>query len=255
MNLLNFHEQKKQSASSSCLTTLVFIVVIFSNFSQMASGTRRCSRNPQLLLISLDGFRWDYLKMHYLPAFSYLKTIGSHADFVYNNFVTSTYPNHFSIVTGLYEESHGIINTIMYDRALNKTFALEKEETHTAEWFAQNKNVEPIWTTNQLGGHGRWSLASWPGSDVTYMNESVEEVAFNHKTDFKNLINTFVRRFKNKRTPINFGAIYFNQPGIHFICACFQFESTFNVLLFTRLFYIVRFLNTRIKIKLFKRLT
>jgi hypothetical protein len=209
-------------ASPIIFLVLLFFLLINSGSSSTAckhatSATRRCNRNPHLLLISLDGFRWDYLKMYHLPAFNYLKSIGTHADFVYNNFVTSTFPNHFSMVTGLYEESHGIINSVMHDPRLNKTFVLEREETHTFEWFGQNPQVEPVWTTNQLAGGSRASLASWPGSDVTFMNESVEEIAFNYRADFKTLINTFIRHFTSSHRPINFGALYFNQPGMFMV--------------------------------------
>ena len=58
------------------------------------------NQKPLMLLVSFDGFRWDYLHMHNLSNFNYLKSIGSHAEFIYNSFSTVTFPNHWTIVTG-----------------------------------------------------------------------------------------------------------------------------------------------------------
>jgi len=60
------------------------------------------SEHPLMLLISFDGFRWDYLsnKTHNLSNFEALIANGSHAEFIYNSFSTITFPNHWTIVTG-----------------------------------------------------------------------------------------------------------------------------------------------------------
>ena len=50
------------------------------------------SQHPLLLLVSFDGFRWDYLNHHNLTNFNRLKMMGSHADYIYNSFSTVTFP-------------------------------------------------------------------------------------------------------------------------------------------------------------------
>jgi predicted AlkP superfamily pyrophosphatase or phosphodiesterase len=65
-----------------------------------ASRLESLNQKPLMLLVSFDGFRWDYLHMHNLSNFNYLKSIGSHAEFIYNSFSTVTFPNHWTIVTG-----------------------------------------------------------------------------------------------------------------------------------------------------------
>ena len=52
---------------------------------------------PLVLLVSFDGFRHDYLEKHNLKNFNLLKSIGSYADFIYNSFVTATFPNHWYV--------------------------------------------------------------------------------------------------------------------------------------------------------------
>lgn len=55
------------------------------------------SEKPLVLLVSFDGFRWDYLKKFNLTNFNYLKNEGSHADFIHNSFATVTFPSKISI--------------------------------------------------------------------------------------------------------------------------------------------------------------
>jgi ectonucleotide pyrophosphatase/phosphodiesterase family protein 5 len=168
-----------------------------------------------MLLVSMDGFRWDYLTKHNLSNFNYLKSIGSHADYINNSFSTVTFPNHWTIVTGLYEETHGIMQNNMYDPALNQTFDFASEKSQTKDWFGQNKATEPIWYTNQKNGHGRRSAAEWVGSHIQFGQEQVLNIPYNHSTPFNALIDQFIRLFTSNREeeePINFGALYFDEP-------------------------------------------
>lgn len=106
--------------------------------------SRPLNENPLLLLISFDGFRWDYLHKHNLSNFNYLKSQGSHAEFIINSFSTVTFPNHWTIATGMYEETHGIIENDMFDPTLNKTYSYVSESSQTYEWFGQNKVLYSI---------------------------------------------------------------------------------------------------------------
>ena len=117
------------------------------------------------------------------------------------------------LIKGLYEESHGIIQNDMYDPTLKKTFSSHHRETHTVEWFGQNRNIEPIWATNQKAGDNRRSAAEWVGSDLVFANQSIIHVPFNHSTPYKEYIDEFVGLFVDPSGPINFGALYFDEPG------------------------------------------
>lgn len=171
------------------------------------------SKNPMLLLISFDGFRWDYLNMHNLTNFNYLKNLGSHAEYIKNSFSTVTFPNHWTIVTGLYEESHGIIQNTMYDPVLNKTFSYKSNQSQTIEWFGQNEVAEPIWVTNQKAGENRRSAAEWVGANIVFENQNITYIPYNKSRAYKDLIDQFIDLFTCEKEPINFGALYFDQPG------------------------------------------
>jgi ectonucleotide pyrophosphatase/phosphodiesterase family protein 5 len=197
------------------LCILWWFVLTLMIDTQYNSSVARANggRPPLLLLISFDGFRWDYLNMYKLKNFEYLRCAGSHADFIHNSFSTITFPNHWTMVTGLFEESHGIVQNHMYDPTLNKTFHYTSPETQTLEWFGQNKLAEPIWATNQRGGEGRRSAAEWIGANVVFNNQSILNIPFNRSTHYKDLMDRFVDLFVDADEPINFGAIYFDEPG------------------------------------------
>jgi ectonucleotide pyrophosphatase/phosphodiesterase family protein 5 len=190
---------------------LLFIAVVVTLKTTEVQGHTH-SDKPLMLLVSFDGFRWDYLKTYNLPNFEYLKASGSHAEFIYNSFATVTFPNHWTIVTGLYEESHGIVQNVMFDPVLNKKFQFTSPDSETIEWYGQNKAAEPIWVTNQKGGNGRRSAAEWVGAGVVFDNQKIVHIPFNSSTPYKSLIDQFVTLYTDKDQPINFGALYFDEP-------------------------------------------
>nr|ACE75810.1 ectonucleotide pyrophosphatase/phosphodiesterase 1 (predicted) [Sorex araneus] len=119
--------------------------------------------NPPTLLFSLDGFRAEYLHTWggLLPVISKLKSCGTYTKNMRPVYPTKTFPNHYSIVTGLYPESHGIIDNKMYDPQMNTSFALKSKEKFNPEWY----KGEPIWLTAKHQGL-RTGTFFWPGSDV-----------------------------------------------------------------------------------------
>ncbi|XP_008160676.2 ectonucleotide pyrophosphatase/phosphodiesterase family member 1 [Eptesicus fuscus] len=118
---------------------------------------------PPTLLFSLDGFRAEYLHTWggLLPVISRLKNCGTYARNMRPVYPSKTFPNHYSIVTGLYPESHGIIDNKMYDPKMNASFALKSKEKFNPEWY----KGEPIWLTAKYQGL-KTATYFWPGSDV-----------------------------------------------------------------------------------------
>ncbi|XP_045400328.1 ectonucleotide pyrophosphatase/phosphodiesterase family member 3 isoform X2 [Lemur catta] len=118
---------------------------------------------PPVILFSLDGFRAEYLHTWgtLMPNINKLKTCGIHPEYMRAMYPTKTFPNHYTIVTGLYPESHGIIDNNMYDVNLNKNFSLSsKEQNNPAWWFGQ-----PMWLTAMYQGL-KAGTYFWPGSEV-----------------------------------------------------------------------------------------
>src|SRR5436190_21981965 len=70
---------------------------------------------PTVILISLDGFRYDYLDKYQPPTLNALAKDGVRAKWMIPSFPTKTFPNHYTIATGLYPEHHGIVDNNVYD--------------------------------------------------------------------------------------------------------------------------------------------
>jgi predicted AlkP superfamily pyrophosphatase or phosphodiesterase len=200
------------------------------------------SSHPLLLLISFDGFRYDYIDTYDLTTFASMREKGSWAHHLDNVFPTLTFPNHWSLVTGLYDETHGITDNHIYDPKLRKEFNYKLPESHTYEWYGQNRLVEPIWTTNQRAGKGRKSAAEWPGSNVIFNNENVLNIFANGSTPYVELIDSFIELFVDEKEPINFGAVYFDEPGKLLCYLAFTIVITYKSRN-NRLFLINSYLN------------
>ncbi|XP_069582110.1 ectonucleotide pyrophosphatase/phosphodiesterase family member 1 isoform X1 [Ranitomeya imitator] len=132
------------------------------------------SRSP-VILFSLDGFRAEYLQTWggLLPVISKLKQCGTYTRSLRPVYPSKTFPNHYSIVTGLYPESHGLVDNKMYDPHRNAFFTLRNPEKFHPSWY----QGEPVWITAM--NHGlKTGTYFWPGSDVkingTYPNNYKE---------------------------------------------------------------------------------
>uniref|UniRef100_A0A8C5AYI3 Ectonucleotide pyrophosphatase/phosphodiesterase 1 n=1 Tax=Gadus morhua TaxID=8049 RepID=A0A8C5AYI3_GADMO len=92
---------------------------------------------PPVILISMDGFRAGYLKAYgsMLPVLSKLRRCGTSTSHMRPVYPSKTFPNHYSIVTGLYPESHGIVDNKMYDVGRNALFSLRVPEKNNPEWY------------------------------------------------------------------------------------------------------------------------
>ncbi len=165
-------------------------------------------KQQRIILISFDGFRWDYKDSPHYEMENLHKLIqnGVTVDYVRNVFPTNTNPNHQSIVTGLYPEHHGIIDNRMFDETNGTRF---EPETTEERWWNQ---ATPIWITNQLQGF-KSAVCYWPGWKVRFKgtcpnfttNETTKEL------DFKERIDLTVKWMEENKN-VTFAAIHFDQP-------------------------------------------
>jgi predicted AlkP superfamily pyrophosphatase or phosphodiesterase len=101
---------------------------------------------PPLLLISLDAFRWDYCALHpdQTPHLRQLMREGVSARGMISAFPSNTFPNHYTIATGLYPSHHGIINNEFFDPRLGQFFHYNVASSiRDPRWWGG----EPIWIT------------------------------------------------------------------------------------------------------------
>jgi len=117
---------------------------------------------PSTLLISIDGFRWDYIDIHPCPNIRALAGRGVRSEGLIPCFPSNTFPNHYSIVTGLRPENHGIISNSMFDPEWKAWFAIG---AHPAAREGRWWGGEPIWNTATRQGRTSASWF-WPGSEA-----------------------------------------------------------------------------------------
>lgn len=162
----------------------------------------------KVLLVSFDGFRWDYLYRVPTPNFHYVMKYGVHVKQVTNIFITKTYPNHYTLVTGLFAENHGIVANDMYDPILNKSFSLDKMTIYDSEFWEE---ATPIWITNQRAGRSS-GAAMWPGADVKIHNSfATHYMPYNESVSFEDRVAKIIEWFTSKE-PINLGLLYWEDP-------------------------------------------
>ncbi len=114
------------------------------------------------ILISIDGFRWDYPEKASTPNFDFLIENGVRAESLTPSFISKTFPNHYTIVTGLYPQNHGIVANNMIDLDLQKRFRMsDREQVQNPEWWSG----EPIWVTAEKQGI-RTAPIFWVGSET-----------------------------------------------------------------------------------------
>uniref|UniRef100_A0A8C9U5H6 Ectonucleotide pyrophosphatase/phosphodiesterase 2 n=1 Tax=Scleropages formosus TaxID=113540 RepID=A0A8C9U5H6_SCLFO len=92
---------------------------------------------PPLILLSVDGFRASYMKRGsgVIPNIEKLRTCGTHAPYVRPVYPTKTFPNLYTLVTGLYPESHGIVGNSMHDPEFDANFHLRGREKLNHRWW------------------------------------------------------------------------------------------------------------------------
>lgn len=141
---------------------ILFFVLLFVfpalSFAQKAIEDLK----PTVILISLDGFRYDYPDKFKPEMLNKLAKNGVRAKWMIPSFPTKTFPNHYTVATGLYPENHGIIENNIYDAGFDAVFGLGKrEEVQNPRWWSG----EPIWVTAQKQGQIAASFF-FPGTET-----------------------------------------------------------------------------------------
>ncbi|PWK85291.1 ectonucleotide pyrophosphatase/phosphodiesterase [Fulvimonas soli] len=115
-----------------------------------------------LLLVSIDAFRADYLQRGLTPTLAMLAADGVRAEGMQPSFPSLTFPNHYTLVTGLRPDHHGIVNNTMLDPVLGRFSLDDRQAVSDGRWWAGGT---PIWET--ADAHGlRTATMFWPGAEA-----------------------------------------------------------------------------------------
>ena len=126
------------------------------------AGPAASGEQQTVVLISFDGFRWDYIELAETPNLDRLIERGVRAESLIPVYPSKTFPSHYSIVTGLHPGHHGIISNNMRDPRWPEPFGLgNRAEVQNDRWWGG----EPIWVTAGRNGLGT-AVYFWPGSEA-----------------------------------------------------------------------------------------
>jgi len=116
---------------------------------------------PTTILISLDGFRADFLTRGITPRLNKFIDEGVSPLWMNPSFPSVTFPNHYTLATGLYPEAHGIVGNTFWDEDLKEEFYYTHPDAMQPKWWGG----EPIWVTAESQGI-RTAIHMWPGSEA-----------------------------------------------------------------------------------------
>ncbi|MGO2365094.1 MAG: ectonucleotide pyrophosphatase/phosphodiesterase [Pseudoalteromonas sp.] len=134
---------------------LLISIISFSAFSHDEDSS-------SVVLISLDGFRWDYIEKHNATNLAAMAKNGVRANKMRPVYPTKTFPNHLSIITGLLPINHGIVDNQFCDKARNDCYSMGKGKNDST-WI----NGIPLWNLARMQGL-KSATYFWPESDARF---------------------------------------------------------------------------------------
>jgi ectonucleotide pyrophosphatase/phosphodiesterase family member 5 len=144
--------------------------------------------NNYLILISWDGCRWDYINRNLTPNVQKLIDDGVRAESLQPVFPSKTFPNHYTLVTGLYPQNHGIVFNKFQDFITGESYRIGKDapSIHRDKWY----KGESLWITAQKHGI-KSGVVFWPGSE-TFKKHPDYFLTYDHTMPHKERLNRLI---------------------------------------------------------------
>jgi predicted AlkP superfamily pyrophosphatase or phosphodiesterase len=199
---------------SSWLRYVIVLVVtgglIYSCSPSQVNSSKTAKKDVYVVMLSMDGFRWDYAQRAPTPNLDKLAGQGVMAEYVIPAFPSKTFPNHYSMATGLYPGSHGIVANNFYCPDLDLTYRLgDRQSVENGDFY----KGEPIWVTAEKQGI-RAASFFWVGSEApvkgiqpTYWKQYQHDFPFGQRID---TVITWLSLPLEKRPRLV--TLYFDQP-------------------------------------------
>lgn len=181
----------------------VFLLLFFSFlFSQ--------EDDSYVLMISFDGFRADYIDWYDTPNFDRLAKEGVKAKGMKPVFVSKTFPNHYSLATGMYIENHGLVGNYFYDPILDEEYTIrDRSKVEDGRFYGG----EPIWVTAEKQGVSTASYF-WVGTEAAIdgIQPSIWK-RYDHHFPFHARIDSVKKWFQQpKENRPRLVMLYFHEP-------------------------------------------
>jgi len=181
----------------------LFILLLFTAISLTAS-------KPYVILVSFDGFRWDYVNRNITPNMQNLIDTGAKAISLRPSFPSKTFPNHYSIITGMYPETHGIVSNNFRNPETGEWYSMgdPNGSKNEGKWYLG----EAFWETAEKNGITTASYF-WPASTLNYKSRRpTYSKTYNRDTPYRARIDTLIKWLQYpKNTRPYFSSIYFEE--------------------------------------------
>ena len=124
---------------------IIITAVVLLPLSFIGCGSVRGEREaPYVVMVSLDAFRWDFDSIFGTPELDDMAKKGVMAERLIPSFPTKTFPNHYSIATGLYPDHHGLVNNSFYAPDLDLVYRIgDRKMVENGAFYGG----EPVWNT------------------------------------------------------------------------------------------------------------
>lgn len=184
------------------------LLYLFCALFPLCTARAQQPEPPYVLLISTDGFRWDYPDHYDTPNLDKMPWEGVKAKSLKPTFPTKTFPNHYTLVTGLYPDHHGIVANRFYNPKLDAYFSIGDSSKYDPRFYGG----QPIW--NVLRAHHiKTASYFWPGSDVIHGMRPDRWKQYDLRVSFLQRIDSVVAWFDlPERVRPHFVTLYFRQP-------------------------------------------
>ena len=163
-----------------------------------------------VVMLSMDGYRWDYSDRAKTPNLDYIAENGVVAEYVIPAFPTKTFPNHYTMATGLYPDNHGIVDNNFYCPDLQLRFRLgDRESVENSDFYFG----EPIWVTAEKQNVTAASYF-WVGSEVPVKDiQPTYWKRYEHSVPYENRIDTVIYwlNLPEEKRP-RLVLLYFDEP-------------------------------------------
>lgn len=143
-------------------------------------------KKPYVILISSDGYRWDYTQRYDAKNIKKIASQGVRAKSMIPSYPSITFPNHWSLITGLYPSHHGLVDNFFFDYKANKPYAMnKKEDAENGKWYGG----VPLWALAEKQGmlsaslHWVGCASDASGTRPTYYYHYFEKFTPSQKVD------------------------------------------------------------------------
>ena len=140
---------------------LIALFCLLAWLQGCANLPRAAAAPPTVLLVSVDGLRADVVGSGRMPTLDALARDGVWAQWMHPSYPTLTFPNHYTLVTGLRPDRHGVVQNTMRDVEAGQFSIHDPQAVRDPRWWGG----EPLWLTLQRQG-GRAATMFWPGSEA-----------------------------------------------------------------------------------------